>query len=91
VDFKRIAVTEEQIEELELPTRPVKKTDTRAQGWIGGCVEIDTIRPADLRQMVEHEIVSRIDPRQWLQMQKIEEQELKTLQSLAVKIGRKKA
>ena len=88
VDFRRIAVTEDQIEEFNLPTRPVKKSDTRAQGWTGGCVEIDTIKPADLRQMVEHEIISCIDPYAWTQLKETEQQELKTLESLAVKFAK---
>jgi hypothetical protein len=91
VEFQRVAVTEDQIVTLNLPTRPVKKTDTRAKGWVGGCVEIDTIHPAVLRQMVKGEITARIDPHQWNQEQETERQELKTLQSLAVKIGKRAA
>jgi hypothetical protein len=39
ITFERVAVTEEQIRELDLPTRPTKRTDSRAAGWDGGSVE----------------------------------------------------
>lgn len=65
IDFKRIAVTPEQIERLQLPTRPVKKTDTRANGWQGECVELDTMKPADIQGIVEDAITQHIDKRQW--------------------------
>jgi hypothetical protein len=83
VDFKRIAVTEEQIQSLNLPTRPVKATDTRAKGWEGGCVEIDTIRPSVLRQMVEREITSLLDQREWQVMLEAERDEREKLQRIS--------
>jgi hypothetical protein len=43
--FQRIAVTPEQIEELELPTRPTKTSDTRSKGFGHVSVELDAIKP----------------------------------------------
>jgi hypothetical protein len=52
-EFVRVAVNPEQIEEFDLPTRPTKKTDSRAKTFEGESVEVDAIPPARLRQMVE--------------------------------------
>jgi hypothetical protein len=62
VFFKRLAVTQSQIYQLDLPTRPTKRSDTRAAGFRGGSVEVDAIPPTILRQIVEDAIVSHIDP-----------------------------
>lgn len=60
--FERLAVTEAQIYQLDLPTRPTKHTDTRARGFDGGSVEVDAIPPTVLRQIVEEAITGHIDP-----------------------------
>src|SRR5262249_38860542 len=41
--FERIAVTEEQIDGWALPTRPTKKSDTRAKAFGDISVELDAI------------------------------------------------
>jgi hypothetical protein len=55
IHFERVAVTPEQIERWNLPTRPTKSTDTRAKSWGGGeeSVELDAIEPARLRALVQ--------------------------------------
>lgn len=60
--FERLAVTREQIRELNLPTRPTKRTDARAKGFEGGSVEVDAIPPSVLRDLVEEAIAQHIDP-----------------------------
>ena len=52
LEFVIVAVTPEQIAELALPTRPTKKSDTRAWGFGEESVELDAIEPNVLRQMV---------------------------------------
>ena len=83
VKLTRACVTPAQIREHKLPTRPVKKSDTRAGGWKGGCVEIDTMPPAVLKSIVRDCITRHIDPHQWSQTQAIENAERETLRSLA--------
>jgi hypothetical protein len=62
IEFVRVAATERQIEEYDLPTRPAKRTDTRAAKWEGAAsVEVDAIEPDTLRQLVHYEIESRAD------------------------------
>jgi len=60
--FDRLAVTEEQIEEWGLPTRPTKQSDPRSTGFGGGSTEVDAIRAPILRQLVEDAITQHIDP-----------------------------
>ena len=43
VHFERPAVTREQVEEWNLPTRPTKQTDTRAKKFTGTSVGLDAI------------------------------------------------
>jgi hypothetical protein len=60
--FERLAVTEQQITDMSLPTRPTKGTDSRAAGFQGGSVEVDAIPPTVLRRLVEDAITRHIDP-----------------------------
>jgi hypothetical protein len=77
-DFERVAVTEEQIEEWELPTRPTKKTDTRAANFEGESVELDAIEAPTLRQLVREAIELHVDPHELgvLHAQEAEERRL---------------
>ena len=88
VKLTRAAVTPGHIEEHNLPTRPVKKSDNRAGGWQGGCVEVDTMPPAVLKGIVRDCITSHIDQHQWEQTQAIEEAERETLRHFAAKVRR---
>jgi AcrR family transcriptional regulator len=60
--FERIAVTLEQIREWNLPTRPTKKTDTRATGFGEISVELDAVEPQRLRDLVQEVIERHLDP-----------------------------
>jgi hypothetical protein len=62
VFFDRLAVTEEQIEDYRLPTRPTKRTDSRSAGFLGESVEVDAIRPSVLRELVDNAVTRHIDP-----------------------------
>lgn len=60
--FERVAVTPEQIREWNLPTRPTKKTDTRAKGFGEISVELDAVEPQRLRDLVREAIERHLDP-----------------------------
>jgi hypothetical protein len=70
--FERIAVTVEQIADLRLPTRPTKRSDSRAASFEAefglGSVELDAIHPETLRRIVHDSIELHIgdDERQAL-------------------------
>lgn len=61
ISFECVAVTEQQIIDLDLQTRPTKKTDPRAKGFKGESVEVEAIHPNTLREMVEDCITRHID------------------------------
>lgn len=87
VRFERIAVNLRQIEEMGLPTRPGKRTDTRAAAW-GNLpnVEVDAIPAAILRQLVNDTIAEHIDPAQLdltLSVERAEKEKLSLLHDLA--------
>jgi hypothetical protein len=86
VTFERLAVTPEQIFELELPTRPTKNTDTRARNFAGGSVEVDAIPAPNLRTIVSDAIEQHIDPAALRKTEQIEQSERSLLFGLA---GRK--
>lgn len=48
ISFKVVAVTDEQIDQFNLPTRPTKGSDSRAKSFNGRSVEVDAIPPKEL-------------------------------------------
>jgi hypothetical protein len=59
--FERVAVTECQMREYDLPTRPTKTTDSRSRGFGAVSVEVDAIPARALREMVQDCIERHID------------------------------
>jgi hypothetical protein len=62
VTFTRVAVNPDQITSMRLPTRPTKRTDSRAKTWTGDSVELDAIPPNVLRDLVQREIEAHLPP-----------------------------
>jgi len=83
ITFERVAVTEVQIKRWNLPTRPTKKTDTRAKTFKGDSVEVDAIPSEDLRLLASMCIEEHIDRRQLEELRNIEVQERETLSHFA--------
>jgi hypothetical protein len=65
IHFKRIAVTPEQIEAWDLPTRPTKATDSRSKNFGDVSVELDAIAPDRLRRLVELHIERHLPKHQF--------------------------
>ena len=60
---ERVALTKEQIEEHNLPTRPTKRDGNRhAHGFVGDSVELDALPPSTLRAMVREVIEQHVSP-----------------------------
>jgi hypothetical protein len=82
--FTRLAVTREQIEAWRLPTRPIKRGDTRAKSWEGGeCVEVDAIPARVLRQLCREAIERHADREAIDKLRQAEALERRTLQEMA--------
>jgi hypothetical protein len=81
--FERVAVTEHQIEEWRLPTRPTKKTDTRSKGFEGESVEVDAIPSHLLRRLAEDCIEQHVNRYEHEVLQKAEAEERRILEQMA--------
>ncbi|MHB8628762.1 MAG: hypothetical protein ACYDBJ_18000 [Aggregatilineales bacterium] len=85
--FEEIAVTADQIDTMQLQTRPAKKTDPRAGNWGNVAVEVDAIEPATLRTMVDECIQQHVDQYQYAALLSVEKSERATLASLISDFG----
>lgn len=65
IHFERVAVTHAQIKELNLPTRPTKRSDSRSKNFKGESVEVDAIPSRKLREIVRDCITRHIDEREY--------------------------
>jgi hypothetical protein len=83
-DFERVAVTEEQIIEWDLPTRPTKASDSRAKRFDGDAsVELDAIPANDLRDLARDCIERHVDRAQLDALRVVEEEERNVLMQIA--------
>jgi hypothetical protein len=82
IHFERVAVTEEQIHELNLATRPTKQTDSRSRTFRGESVEVDAIPSATLRALVRERIERHIDRRALQAARRVENEERETLERI---------
>lgn len=82
VIFERIAVTPEQIAIFNLPTRPTKKSDSRAALFKGESVEVDAIPPSSLRAIVRESIEQHVDARALDLTRSVERSEKHLLRSM---------
>lgn len=57
----RVALTEDQVEQYDLPTAPPKSTDTRSVNWIGDTCQAEALPPDLLADIVRAAIEERLD------------------------------
>lgn len=81
--FTRVAVTEEQIDAWELPTRPTKKTDTRSKSFKGESVELDAVPPHQLKQLATEAIERHVDHQQLGVLEQYEAEERRVMKDIA--------
>ena len=80
IHFERLAVLPKQIRDWNLPTRPTKKSDSRAKLFKGDSVELDAIHPDMLRQIVQEAIEQHLPEHQLETLEVAEESEREILQ-----------
>lgn len=77
-DFEKVALTIEQIEELNLPPEPTKKTDSRSRKFIEEhgdmAVELDAVEPRTLMSMIESAILRFFDRDAYEERNRIQEE-----------------
>jgi len=86
--FERIAVTPQQVDELRLPTRPTKKTDSRSKNFSGESVEVDAVPPSVLHRLVRDCIQKHVDQQLLARTRKIEAAERETLVAIQEQVQR---
>jgi len=82
ITFEVVAVTDQQIEEMNLLTRPTKSTDSRAKNFVGESVEVDAIPPKDLIQLCRSCIEQHISGPELVRHRRIELAERATLTTI---------
>ncbi len=88
IHFERPAVTREQVERWNLPTRPTKMTDSRAKKFGNDTsVELDAIPARQLRELVRQCIERHVDQEQLKILRAAEESERELLQRWADTYG----
>jgi hypothetical protein len=86
--IERVALTEEQIDEFDLPTRPTKRDGNRhARDFVGDSVELDALPPQILRDMVTEVIERHISAAATAALRVAEESERELLRVWAGKVG----
>lgn len=88
IHFERIAVTPQQIKAWRLPTRPTKKTDSRAKNFGEHSVELDAIEPNRLRELVEEAILLHLPQNELKVLKVAEESEREVLEAFAEALSR---
>jgi hypothetical protein len=84
IHFQRPAVTREQVEQWNLPSRPTKQTDTRAKKFGSGTsVELDAIPADKLRALVRECIERHVDQHQLKVLKIAEESERNLFREIA--------
>lgn len=86
--FTRLAVNPDQVEDMRLPTRPTKRTDSRSRSFTGESVEVDAIPAPVLRDMVAEAILQHVDLGQLDVLLTAEQDERRYLEMIARVTGR---
>ena len=82
VELIRVGINKEHILRFDLPTRPAKG-DRRGES-IDYAVDIDSMKPADLREILAKEIESFIEGDELVRMKAIEDAERETLEAIDI-------
>ncbi|MCW5620699.1 MAG: hypothetical protein KIS79_06300 [Burkholderiales bacterium] len=72
VHFERLGLTPEQVEQYNLPTRPTKRS-THSKNFKGESTDLDALRPAVLRDLIEDTILRFVNPDEVLRIEREEE------------------
>ncbi|MER8913410.1 hypothetical protein NKI32_06160 [Mesorhizobium sp. M0761] len=65
VDFKRIALTADQVFRYSLPTVPPKKTDSRTARWEGETCQLEALSPDNIAHILRSHIIDLFDVHQF--------------------------
>lgn len=87
VEFERIALNYDQIEEFNPPPNPTKLTDSRAAGYIEDygyeCWELDALRPEVIETLIRESVMAHCDLDLLEEAKEREEEAKRTLRAVA--------
>jgi hypothetical protein len=87
ITFTVLALTREQVDAWNLPTRPTKREDTRAEAFGDeGSVELDAIPPNQLRQLIRDAIEQHIPDGHRERLAEVEAEEREELARIRVRV-----
>lgn len=61
VEFRRVALTRDQVAEFALPTAPAKSTDSRSSRWRGETCQLEALAPDQIAELVKTAIFNIVD------------------------------
>jgi hypothetical protein len=79
IHFERVAITPEQVERYNLPTRPTKSSDSRSKKFGKRSIELDALPPDVLVDIARNCILRHVDENAYTRTREIETQERETL------------
>jgi hypothetical protein len=92
VDFRRVALTREQVLEHGLLSAPAKASDTRSRSWRGETCQLEALPPNVLAELLRGEIEGLVDQQQLESDLKAEERERRRIAySLAMPVSDEEA
>ena len=87
IEVKRLALTFDQVEDLNPPPSPAKITDSRADGYISqygnDSWEMDALEPGYLNNLIIDAVTELIDEDRWEKVKEREEDNKETLRRIA--------
>lgn len=91
IDFRRIALTMEQIEKYNLPPNPAKESDKRYGSYIekygNHCWELDALEPSVLMEIIRENIKNVLDISKFLDRKQVEAEHKNKLYEFAESWG----
>lgn len=89
IEIRRIALTMEQIEELNPPPNPAKVTDSRYEGYVAKygneSWELDALEPQYIANLIEEQILDERDDDKWQELVDEQESERKQIAEIITK------
>ncbi len=81
-DFRRVALTRDQVEEYDLPTDLAKKLDTRTASWMGHTCQLEALPPDMIASLLQQAILDILDSALLAKAARAEKRERATLRRL---------
>ena len=91
LEVRRIALTMEQIEELQPPPNPAKMTDSRFAGYVAEygneSWELDALEPQYIANLIREQIENERNPRLWEEVLSQQEEERDQIEDVIKRWG----